>query len=320
MKNAPVGTNKSSLVTELPKACADERAAVEFMERQRWGDTPACPRCGDCEVVQMKDKDGNRNKRFLWRCKGCKNQFTVRVGTIMEDSPIPLRFWCLAFYRACASKKGVSALQIKRETGLTYKSALFMMHRIRYAMAPAAVTGLDGTVEIDETLVGGKRKVGRTKDGKRLDKRARENKTCVLAMVQRDGNVRAQILPDRTAPMLTPTIVRHVKPSARIMTDEWIGYHNLKTIYASHEKVSHSAKEYARGDVTTNTVEGFFAIVKRGLYGTFHSVSKKHLDRYMSEFEFRYNHRKLDDGARTVAAIQAGEGKRMTYKALTASV
>jgi transposase-like protein len=151
MPNVKVGGAKSEIVREIPAACSDEMTAVEFMERQRWGDTPACPRCGDCEVVQMKDKDGNRNKRFLWRCKGCKKQFTVRVGTIMEDSPIPLRFWCLAFYRACASKKGVSALQIKRETGLTYKSALFMMHRIRYAMAPAAVTGLDGTVEIDET-------------------------------------------------------------------------------------------------------------------------------------------------------------------------
>lgn len=313
MKNAPVSTNKSSLVAELPKACADESAAVEFMERQRWGDTPACPRCGDCEVSQMKDKDGNRNKRFLWRCRGCKKQFTVRVGTIMEDSPIPLRFWCLAFYRACASKKGVSALQIKRETGLSYKSALFMMHRIRYAMAPAAPLALDGTVEIDETLVGGKRK-GRKVNGKWTFKRVKENKTTVLAMVERDGRVRTAILPDRTSPMLMPTITRVVSPTARVMTDEWVGYHNLKAVYASHEKVNHSAGEYARGDVTTNTVEGFFAIVKRGLYGTFHSVSKKHLDRYMGEFEFRYNHRKMDDGARTVAAIQAADGRRLTYK------
>ena len=314
MKNAPVGTNKSSLVAELPKACADESAAVEFMERQRWGDAPACPRCGDCEVVQMKDKDGNRNKRFLWRCKGCKKQFTVRVGTIMEDSPIPLRFWCLAFYRACASKKGVSALQIKRETGLTYKSALFMMHRIRYAMAPAAATALDGTVEIDETLVGGKSKVHYSKEGRRIDKGTRDNKTTVLAMVERNGNVRTQIIPNRTSPVLKPVITRNVKPSARIMTDEWIGYRGLNAVYAGHDTVNHSAKEYARGDVTTNTVEGFFAIVKRGLYGTFHSVSKKHLDRYMSEFEFRYNHRKMDDGARTVAAIQAADGRRLTYK------
>lgn len=213
MKNAPVGTNKSNLVAELPKACADEGAAVELMERQRWGDTPACPRCGDCEVVQMKDKDGNRNKRFLWRCKGCKKQYTVRVGTIMEDSPIPLRFWCLAFYRACASKKGVSALQIKRETGLSYKSALFMMHRIRYAMAPAAPAALEGTVEIDETLVGGKRKGRNMANGQWSFKNVKENKTTVLAMLERNGKVRTQIIPDRTAPVLKPVITRMVKPA-----------------------------------------------------------------------------------------------------------
>lgn len=314
MKNAPVATDKSDLVREIPLACADETAAVEFMERQRWGESPACPRCGDCDVAQMKDRAGNRNKRFLWRCKGCKKQFTVRVGTIMEDSPIPLRFWCLAFYRACASKKGVSALQIKRETGLSYKSALFMMHRIRYAMQPAAPVTLDGTVEIDETLVGGKRKITRSASGRPIYKHTRENKTTVLAMVERDGQVRTAILPDRMAPTLKPAIAKVVAPSARIMTDEWIGYHGLRAVYASHEKVNHSRKEYARGDVTTNTVEGFFAIVKRGLYGTFHAVSKKHLDRYLGEFEFRYNHRKLDDGARTVTAIQASDTRRLTYR------
>lgn len=309
-----VAYDKSDLVREIPEACADETVAAEFMERQRWGDTPACPRCGDCDVAQMKDKDGNRNKRFLWRCRACKKQFTVRVGTIMEDSPIPLRFWCLAFYRACASKKGVSALQIKRETGLSYKSALFMMHRIRYAMAPAAPASLSGTVEIDETLVGGKRKITRTESGKAIYKDTRENKTTVLAMVERNGMVRTAILADRMAPTLKPAIAKVVAPTARIMTDEWIGYHGLRVVYAGHDKVNHSKKEYARGDVTTNTVEGFFAIVKRGLYGTFHSVSKKHLDRYMGEFEFRYNYRKMDDGARTVAAIQAADGRRLTYK------
>lgn len=123
---------KSALLARIPKACSDELAAVEFMEEQRWGDSPCCPRCGDTEVSQMKAKDGSRNARFLWRCYGCKKQFTVRVGTIMEDSPIPVRHWCLAFYRAAASKKGISALQIQGEAALTYKSALFLMHRIRW--------------------------------------------------------------------------------------------------------------------------------------------------------------------------------------------
>lgn len=233
MKNGPVASEKSSLVAELPKACADERTAVEFMERQRWGDTPACPRCGDCDVNQMKDKDGNRSARFLWRCKGCKKQFTVRVGTIMEDSPIPLRFWCLAFYRACASKKGVSALQIQRETGLTYKSALFLMHRIRYAMAGDAPESLDGIVEIDETLVGGKARIGKGKGKIATRKEALARKTTVLAMVERGGKVRAGVVPNRLAPTLAPAVTSIVKPTARIMTDEWIGYHNVKLGYLS---------------------------------------------------------------------------------------
>jgi transposase-like protein len=132
----PIEKDATGLIRELPMACVDERIAVEFVERQRWGDTPACPRCGDTNVYQMRDrKSGKRNKRYLWRCNGCADQFTVRIGTIFEDSRIPLKHWCFAFWAACAGKKGVSALQIRRQTQLSYKSALFMMHRIRYAMA-----------------------------------------------------------------------------------------------------------------------------------------------------------------------------------------
>src|SRR5690242_16284686 len=161
----PVGGAADEIVTALPAACSDERLAVEFIEQQRWGDSPACPRCGDLAVRKMLAKDGTRNQRFLWRCSGCKQQFTVRVGTIMEDSPIPLRHWCYAFWAACAGKKGVSAMQIMRQTGLSYKSALFLMHRIRYAMAPAnAAEGpLSGTVEVDETYVGGRKRKGQRK-------------------------------------------------------------------------------------------------------------------------------------------------------------
>src|SRR5215218_4269345 len=161
-----VANKQTAVETQIPMACADDAAAVAFLEAQRWGDTPNCPRCGDTDVSMMKAKDGTRNARFLWRCRGCKQQYTVRVGTIMEDSPIPFRFWCLAFYRASASKKGVSALQIQRETGLTYKSALFLMHRIRWAMAPAneQESKLSGVVEFDETYVGGKPRYPARKD------------------------------------------------------------------------------------------------------------------------------------------------------------
>src|SRR5437868_2883100 len=153
---------KSEIVAALPAACSDELAAVEFIECQRWSDEPACPRCGDTDVYQMRGRDGKRNKRFLWLCRGCGDQFTVRIGTVFEDSRIPLRHWCYAFWTACASKKGVSALQIKRQTGLSYKSALFLMHRIRFAMAPdqAAAPKLSGVVECDETYCGGKPRKG----------------------------------------------------------------------------------------------------------------------------------------------------------------
>ncbi len=156
-KPGPVAAAKSKNVADLPGAWASEQASVEYMERQRWGDSPACPRCGDMAVYQMRDaKTGTRSKRWLWRCRGCKQQYTVRVGTIMEDSAIPLQHWCFAFAAACASKKGVSALQVRRMTGVSYKSALFMMHRIRWAMGGGRSGGkLDGTVEVDETYVGG---------------------------------------------------------------------------------------------------------------------------------------------------------------------
>src|SRR5688500_1683369 len=172
-KPRKVASAKSELEKRLPLACADERAAVEFMEEQRWGDSPACPKCGVVgECYKMTDATtGGRNARFLWRCRACGKQYTVRVGTIMEDSPIPLMHWCFAFWKACSSKKGVSALQIQRQTGLSYKSALFMMHRIRAAMAPANAMepklGIDGgTVEFDETYVGGKpRRIHMPPDG-----------------------------------------------------------------------------------------------------------------------------------------------------------
>lgn len=320
-KQRKVATAKSELVAELPRACADEAAAVEFMERQRWGDTPACPRCGDTDVYQMKDSaTGERSKRYLWRCRGCKRQFTVRVGTIMEDSPIPLRHWCYAFWAACSSKKGVSAKQIERMTGVTYKSALFMMHRIRWAMAPAnAMDGgpLNGTVEVDETYVGGK---PRFKGQRRPGRPNPKVKAPVLGMVERDGRLRLRHIADLRAPQLRGAIREHIARSSRLITDEYGIYTVIgREFEGGHETVTHSAREYARGDVNTNTIEGVFALLKRGLTGTFHSVTRKHLHRYLSEFEYRYNTRHLDDGERTKRAIQAADGRRLTYREQTAS-
>jgi transposase-like protein len=232
---------------------------------------------------------------------------------VFEDSRIPLRHWCYAFWAACASKKGVSALQIKRQTGLSYKSALFLMHRIRFAMAdePGSTPKLQGIVEADETYVGGKpRYKGRNPTGRGT------RKTPVMALVERGGNVRALRLPRVNAKNLKRAIREHVHPDSKIMTDELPAYRGAgKSFRGGHRRIKHSAGEYAIGGfIHINTAESFFALLKRGLYGTFHSVSKRHLHRYIAEFEFRYNARKLDDGARTALAIQKAGGKRLLYR------
>jgi len=305
-------TKNDPVIQELPLACADEKSAVEFLEKQRWGDHPACPHCGDTSVYQMKDsKTEERQANYRWRCNGCKSQFTVRKGTVFEDSRIPLRHWCYGFWRASTSKKGVSALEIHRHTGVSYKSALFMLHRIRFAMSDSAPGPLSGDVEVDETYVGGKpRFKGQSKPGRGT------NKQAVMAMVERKGRVRTKVIANVTAKTLSKEIRKNIDPEAsRLLTDENQAYRGIGTEFKNgHAAVHHARKEYVRGDVHSNTVEGFFSIVKRGLNGIYHSVSKEHLHRYMSEFEFRYNNRHLEDGDRAVAAIRGADGKRLMYK------
>lgn len=315
----PAG-DKSEIVAAIPAACSDETLAVEFFERQRWGDSPACPRCGDTDVFKVTDrKTGQRSRRFLWDCRGCRRQFTVRIGTILEDSRVPLCHWAYAFWAACASKKGVSALQIKRQTGLSYKSALFLMHRIRWAMVETPSGPLGGIVEADETYVGGKpraKELRQRGDNWKVYKRGRaadfkDRKTPVVALVERGGNVRTFMPEHVTAANLARILHAHVDPSAHLMTDELNPYKKIGEAFARHDTVTHSRHEYVRGLATTNTVEGFFSLLKRGLNGTFHHVSRTHLHRYLAEFEFRYNTRFMDDGERTVRAIRAAEGKRL---------
>ena len=209
-------TKGDTITQAVPLACADEKAAVEFMEFQRWEGRPGCPKCGDVAVYQMADsKTGERQANYRWRCKGCKQQFTVRTGTVFEDSRIPLRHWCYAFWRASTSKKGVSALEIHRQTGLSYKSALFMLHRIRYAMADSVTGPLSGTVEVDETFIGGKpRYKGK---GIRADWSTKEP---VVALVQRGGKVKTQHVADVTAKTLGKLVRANVDRRARIITDE----------------------------------------------------------------------------------------------------
>lgn len=324
-KQAPVGGNRSELEAKIPAACASEKAAVELMEDLRWGDEEYCPRCGSTNVYKMTKRGSDeRNDRYLWRCRDCSDvgdhdQYTVRTGTVMEESKIPLRLWCHAFWRACSSKKGISAKQIERETGLTYKSAWFLMHRIREAMKGAGngKPKLDGDVEVDETYVGGKpRNPGDSKPGRGTDKEP------VMAMVEREGEVRALHITDVTSDTLKGAIREHVHRPSRILSDKHRGYPGIGDEYeGGHETIRHpsSARRWhddaawVDGDVHTNTVEGFFSLIKRGVYGVFHSVSPKHLNRYVSEFEFRYNTRDMDDGDRTARAIRGAVGKRLMW-------
>lgn len=305
-------TKNDPVLIALPLACANEAAAVEFMEKQRWGDLPCCPLCASVAVYQMQDsKTGQRQANYRWRCRDCKQQYTVRKGTVFEDSRIELRHWCFAFWRASTSKKGVSALEIHRQTGLSYKSSLFMLHRIRFAMADSVVGPLSGQVEVDETYVGGKPR----NKGPHNKRGHGTKKQPVMALVERGGKVKTKPIADITAKTLKQFIRDNVDRSATILSDENSAYSGIGAEFdGGHHTVTHSKREYVRGEVHSNTVEGFFSLVKRGLYGVYHNVSKEHLHRYMSEFEFRYNNRHLDDGDRTNAAIKAAEGKRLVYK------
>lgn len=308
-------TKNDQIIKDLPMACSDEQAAVEFMEKQRWADHPACPECGSLAVYQMQNsKTGLRQVNYRWRCRDCKKQYTVRTGTVFEDSRIELRHWCFAFWRAATSKKGVSALEIHRQTGISYKSCLFMLNRIRFAMADSFTGPLGengGIVECDELHIGGKpRHINNSK------KTIKSKKSCLMAMVERGGKVKTRPIADVTANTLLSVMKQNIDRGARIATDCAIAYTKEVERYfeGGHRSVNHSKREYVRGMVHTNTVEGFFSNIKRGLNGIYHSVSKEHLHRYISEFEFRYNNRELTDGERTVAAIRASEGKRLMYK------
>ncbi|MCA8980627.1 MAG: IS1595 family transposase [Planctomycetes bacterium] len=300
---------QSPILEALRIAANDDAEALRFLEARRWGDAPACPLCGDLDVYQMADaKTGERNKDGRWRCRGCKRMYTVRTGTVMAESRLPLRVWCYAFWKACSSKKGVSAKQIERECEISYKSALFVMHRIRAGVADLNPPKLSGTVEADETYVGGKPR------NRRKGMQGQHDKTPVIGAVERGGEIRFRVMERVTAAGLKAALREHVEQDARLHTDESSAYTKLGREYGGgHHTVNHSKREYARGEVHTNTIEGAFSLIKRGMYGTFHSVSKKHLHRYMSEFEFRYNTRKLDDGQRVAAEIKRSEGKRLTY-------
>lgn len=292
----------------------DEELAREHLEALRWANGRVCPHCG---VLDESSLTASKNhKPGLYYCNACGRTFTVTVGTLFERSHVPLNKWLMAFHLMAASKKGMSAKQIERMLGVTYKTAWFMCHRIREAMtsAPAKMlggAGGSGVVEADETYW------GKTTEKRKTGVRGILPMMKIVSLVERDGEKRSFHVANVTASTLAPVLKAQIAPTARLMTDEATVYTTLGKAFASHEKVTHGAGEYVRGDVTTNTVESSFAILKRGLNGTFHSVSEKHLQRYCHEFDFRWNTRMslgYNDTDRATIALKGIEGKRLTYR------
>lgn len=289
----------------------DEELAREHLEALRWPNGRVCAHCG---VVNESGLTASKNhKPGLYYCNACGKTFTVTVGTLFERSHVPLNRWLMAFHLMAASKKGMSAKQIERMLGVTYKTAWFMCHRIREAMTTESgglLGGGSGIVEADETYWGN---TGKQRPGAR----GYDHKMKIVSLVERDGEKRTYHVANVTAETVRPILKSQVKASARLMTDEAAVYTKVGREFAEHSFVRHGAKEYARGDVCTNTVESSFAILKRGLNGTFHSVSEKHLQRYCHEFDFRWNTRQsqgFTDSMRAEIALKGIEGKRLTYR------
>jgi transposase-like protein len=287
-----------------------ENKAIEHMEADRWPDGVTCPYCGSVNVHRMAGK----TQAGMFLCNDCRDKFTVRTGTIFERSHIPLHKWLMATHIMAASKKSVSALQLQRMLGLgSYRSAWFMCHRIREAMKPAKVGpigGADRAVESDDTLIGGKAKnrAYATKEPK---------KQTVLTLVDRDGESHSFHIANVKAKTLRETITRVVDRQSHLMTDEHPSYDTIGKLFDDrHSTVNHSANEYARlgGFVHVNTAESRFSLMKRAVFGAHHSVSEAHLPRYLVEWDFKWNTRKLKDGERAALALKGAEGKRLTYR------
>ncbi len=310
MRYVPPKFGSLAEMAAIDVARLTEEEAREKLEKIRWPKGPVCPHCESKNVTRIEGKS-KKIRDGVIQCNECRGQFTVTVGTIMHRSHITLRQWVQAFHSMCAHKKGVSALQLKRDLGLhSYQAAWHLAHRIRFAMREEPLADLlKGTVEVDETYIGGK-----SSGGKRG--RGAPKKTVVLALVERDGRVKSKPVETISASELKGAIRENVDKSTRIMTDELPSYRGIGTEFAGgHRTVNHGAGEYATvGGVHINGAESYFALLKRGVHGTFHHVSKKHLHRYCDEFSFRWGERKVTDGERTVAAIKGMEGKRLMYK------
>ena len=304
---------------ELVNYFSDEKVARQHLEEQRWGGNTTCPHCGTAKPYALSDE-----KTYKCANKECRKKFTVTVGTIFENTKLPLSTWFAAIYLCTAHKKGISSCQLARDLGITQKAAWFVLHRVREMLTEKAPFMLENEVEVDETFVGGKEKnkhaskkiknlTGTAPRGRSL-----AGKTPVLGILERDGKVYAVPVKDTSAKTIQPIMVDVVRPGSTLYTDEWQGYKGLSVKY-DHRVVQHGKGEYVVGVVHTNGIEGFWAGLKRGIVGIYHQVSAKHLHRYCNEFSYRYNTRKDIDTERFNVSLTRLEG-RLTYKALIAKV
>lgn len=287
---------------------ADEDVATQFVAKMRWPDGPTCPACGSGEYSYL-------TTRRVWKCKECKKQYSVKLGTIFGDSPLGLDKWLPAVWLVANSKNGISSHELGRALGITQKSAWFMVHRIRLAMQTGTFDKLDGEVEVDETFIGGRaRNMHKHVRARKITGTGGANKTPVVGIRQRDGEIRAAVVENTTKKTLHGQIREHVEPGSAVYTDTYPPYKGLEGY--SHETVDH-AECYVDDRVHTNGLENFWALLKRGLHGTYVSVEPFHLFRYLDERVFTYNMRELDDYGRFAAVLEAVAGRRLTWAALT---
>lgn len=294
-------------LTQLFDTFKDEETCKKYLEKQRWGDTPACPFCGSLKVYRT-------TRGFKCGEKQCYKKFSVTVGTIFENSKVNLRTWFAAMYLIASHKKGISSLQLHRDLGITQKTAWFILHRIREALREKNSPLLNDVVEIDETFVGGKNKNRHAhKKVKNSQGRSVKDKTAVVGLMHRSGKVRSFVVKDTSSATIHGIIEREVQPGSICITDEWVSYRGLKDYL--HVPVNHSEGEYVRGPFHTNSLEGYWSLVKRAIFGIYHSVTEKHMQRYFFEFDYRYNSRKVADNERFKVTLQRIDG-RLKYKDL----
>lgn len=300
----------------------DADKAREHLESIQWPNGPDCPHCGNCDQKAITKLAGKSTRPGVYKCNACRSPFSVTVGTVFERSKVPLNKWVLATHLMASSKKGMSAHQLHRMLGVTYKTAWFMSHRIREAMAEDNETsgpmgGPGKTVEADETYIGKKEGWKPNPNAVKSGKAGAASKRTVVGLVERGGKVRTFHVKHATRESVRDVLVRNVSRETNLYTDESRLYTKTGKEYASHETVKHSAGEYARGTVHTNTIENVFSVFKRGMRGIYQHCAEKHLHRYLSEFDFRYNRRaalKVSDAERAEQLLKAIRGKRLTYR------